>query len=337
MSLHISRLKRKAEENPEMPPAQILRLELPNVPDEVIAQLPERENLKKSIRRQRRQNLPVNPKSLADLLEIPDRYKNTLVGDNFLMHDSHEDDNRVIVFGSRRNLELLARSPVWFLDGTFKVSPVIFTQVFTILGLVERNAAARDDQQQEVNQLPVPLVYALLSSKESVQYKTVLRAVANKAREYHIANCQPQKIITDFEMSIITACTTVFPNVPVSCCFFHLCQSIYRRVQSEGLQVAYSDPEDSSLRLYVKKLLALAFVPIADVAAVFNLLDTNAPEELEDIVDYFGKTYVIGVPARGRRRARQPRYPPRLWNQYTAAREGSHRTNNISEGWHNRF
>ena len=46
---------------------------------------------------------------------------------------------------------------------------------------------------------------------------------------------------------------------------------------------------------------------------------------------------ISGKPARGRRRAVAPRYPPKIWNQYETAVTKSHRTNNVSEGWHNRF
>jgi len=38
---------------------------------------------------------------------------------------------------------------------------------------------------------------------------------------------------------------------------------------------------------------------------------------------------------RGRRPAVAPRYAPALWNQYGTAVAKSHRTNNVSEGWHN--
>lgn len=40
---------------------------------------------------------------------------------------------------------------------------------------------------------------------------------------------------------------------------------------------------------------------------------------------------------RGRRATVPPRYPPAIWNQREAALAGSHKTNNVSEGWHNRF
>lgn len=119
-------VKRKAEEHPEEPPSRILRTELENVPSAVLSQLPERENLKKSIRGTRRKNLPDNPTSLLELGELPVDFKKTTTGDQFLIYDSKNDDDdeldgRIIVFATRRNLELLAASSMWFLDGTFKV------------------------------------------------------------------------------------------------------------------------------------------------------------------------------------------------------------------------
>lgn len=100
----------------------------------VLSQLPERENLKSSMRRVRRRELPPNPKSLSDLEEIPERYTKTLGGESFLLYDSasdtdHEGEGRILVFSTRRNMEILAQSNTWYLDGTFKVSPNIFTQV----------------------------------------------------------------------------------------------------------------------------------------------------------------------------------------------------------------
>lgn len=47
-------LKRKAEDQPQQPPAQILRTELAGLSDGVLSQLPERDNLKKSMRKVRR-------------------------------------------------------------------------------------------------------------------------------------------------------------------------------------------------------------------------------------------------------------------------------------------
>lgn len=93
----------------------------------MLSQLPERENIKKAIRKIRQKHLPPNPSSLADLGELPENFTKTATGDKFLIYDSNNDDEaeenegRVIVFSTRRNLELLAASLMWFLDGTFKV------------------------------------------------------------------------------------------------------------------------------------------------------------------------------------------------------------------------
>ena len=85
-------------------------------------------------------------------------------------------------------------------------------------------------------------------------------------------------------------------------------------------------------------LLALAFVPVSDVKATFQRLKANMPEtDFKPVLDYFNKTYVNGTPRRGTRPATAPRYAPKLWNQHQSALDKVHRTNNISEGWHNRF
>lgn len=56
-----------------------------------------------------------------------------------------------------------------------------------------------------------------------------------------------------------------------------------------------------------------------------------------DVANYFELTYIRGIRARGRRRATGERYDPALWNHYNSVLNGTARTNNASEGWHNRF
>lgn len=73
------------------------------------------------MRRKRRENLPANPKSLDELGEIPEQFRVTLAGERFLVKDDEGEADRVITFATRRSLELLAASEIWFVDGTFKV------------------------------------------------------------------------------------------------------------------------------------------------------------------------------------------------------------------------
>ena len=78
----VNRMKRVATEHPEITPSQILRNELRSVPSGVLSQIPEREHLKRSIRRERTRNQLPDPTSIDELGEIPERYKRTQNGEN---------------------------------------------------------------------------------------------------------------------------------------------------------------------------------------------------------------------------------------------------------------
>ena len=98
--------------------------------------------------------MPPNPQRLADLGDIPRRYRETLLGETFLLYDNgpanedsdvesaeeEEDSGRVLVFSIRWNIvEVLCNSSIWFLDGIFKTAPRIFAQLFTILEIRRKN------------------------------------------------------------------------------------------------------------------------------------------------------------------------------------------------------
>lgn len=108
-------------------------------------------------------------------------------------------------------------------------------------------------------------------------------------------------------------------------------------MQSLGLQVAYNDPDDREVKVGAHMLLALAFIPPDDVKEVLRELEPTLRNALKPVVKYFKETYVTGKRMRNRRQPVPPRYPIEQWNQYEATRTGQHRTNNLAEGWHNRF
>ena len=214
------------------------------------------------------------------------------------------------------------------------MTPTIFTQLFTVLGTVQKGGQLPGD---EVQVIAIPLIFALLSSKCAHHYEYVLQTISNAAQDLGVQHCRPQRIMTDFEVAILNACKLKLTDVTLSACFFHLGQSIYRHIQIEGLKVQYYNHDNRSIKLGTHMMLALAFVPSDDVLHSFGLVRDEVDDLLLPIIDYFEKTYVSGIPARGRRRAVLPRYPIQLWNQYNATLSGAQRTNNCSERWHNRF
>lgn len=100
--------KTKAADNLEISAAQLHRTELEEVSCDVLSQLPECEAWKKQISRERRKDLPTNPKSLQELQELPEAYQKNRQGEKFLIYDSGmpvEDDDEVQDEGERMEEE----------------------------------------------------------------------------------------------------------------------------------------------------------------------------------------------------------------------------------------
>uniref|UniRef100_A0A914YFB7 MULE transposase domain-containing protein n=1 Tax=Panagrolaimus superbus TaxID=310955 RepID=A0A914YFB7_9BILA len=141
--------------------------------------------------------------------------------------------------------------------------------------------------------------------------------------------------MVDFEKGLHNAISSVFPTADITGCFFHLCQSIRKKIAELGLIVDVR--ENAEVRQLCSMLRALAFLPLADVLTGFNLLKAEISERSPNLIplcNYFEKTY-LGEPTRGRRRAAL--FPPALWNVHQLTLLGHPRTNNSVEGFHNRL
>ena len=78
--------------------------------------------MKRDIRRQKRKNLPQEPRSLVEIaLHGPFRLTAGLNPQEFLFYDSGvaAGDNRMLIFGSVRALMYLGNATTWHMDGNF--------------------------------------------------------------------------------------------------------------------------------------------------------------------------------------------------------------------------
>ncbi|RWS18371.1 hypothetical protein B4U80_11540, partial [Leptotrombidium deliense] len=167
-----------------------------------------------TIQRTRKQvdGSPNNPNSLQELV-IPEKYTKTRKGDDFLFFDSGPGPERIIIFATNKAIDLLSGSDHWYADGTFKTSPLIFGQIYTIHGI----------KNHEV----IPAVYGLLPNQLESTYDNLFAALKAKAPSLNTSN-----IMTDFELGARNAFRSFFPNSIVRGCFFHFCQAIYRKIKS---------------------------------------------------------------------------------------------------------
>lgn len=98
-------LKRKAVDTVDHGRAVIAKLST-NMDVATAASMPSTKAMLQSVKRERRDNdLPKNATSLIDL-EIPESYK-SIDGTPFLLYDSGPGRNRILIFSTQRNLELL--------------------------------------------------------------------------------------------------------------------------------------------------------------------------------------------------------------------------------------
>ena len=101
-------------------------------PVEVRAELGNPDTVKRSLRRERAKTMPKNPASLRDLT-LDEEWTMTSDQEQFLIHDSGVDSsNRMLVFATDNALRHLASSDSWYMDGTFNVAPLLFTQLYVI-------------------------------------------------------------------------------------------------------------------------------------------------------------------------------------------------------------
>lgn len=322
-------LKTQAVNEPGTAPRRVLSEVMIGLSQEARGKIAPPRTLKRRVQRARTHEhaFPAAPGNIA-ALNIPDRFKDTSDGRRFLLIDTYpegEDDSdddeemeneresRIIIFATDEGLDLMERNDSWFFDGTFKVAPRLFFQLFSIHVLAEGTV--------------IPCVYALLQNKHQSTYERVFGILKNKR-----PNLNPSKLLSDFEKAAIVAFTSTFPDAEMSGCFFHLGQAVWRNVQDKGLRQRYI--EDEQIRLYVKFLCALAFVPSESVPESFDTIQESEefPDELEELYSYFELTYVGRALRQHRRR---PRYPISFWNMRQRTEQNLPRTNNAIEGWHN--
>ena len=307
-------------------------------PEEVQARLPQQHNCKRVMTYQRGSDEPPVPETLRDLIiEEPFTQTSGDAPQSFLAYDNGSDtDSRVIIYATSQMLQKLCAAETWYMDGNFSVAPQGFAQLYVI--------------RVPLGESAMTAAYVFLQRKNQAAYEEMLEALLDQceAESYY---ADPDKIVIDFELSMIQAIRLkISEDIHIQCCFYHLTQATWRKVQELGLATEYKENED--LRTFVGMIDGLALLPEEDVPAGMQYLRDNCPlhpPAVQDLVNYFDSTYVTGrfrqlqqprlqdqiQPARIRRIP--PRFPLALWNVHNATINDEARTNNLCEGWNNKF
>ncbi|XP_068204653.1 uncharacterized protein [Palaemon carinicauda] len=301
-------------------PSVLINEVLCNVPQAVQGSLPNSSALKKTIRRKRNQ-ISASPPNPVDLnhLAIPDEYSTYKTEPNqkedFLLKDRRPSEDRILLFGRRSWLQHLVSAEVWYVDGTFKIAPTLFSQVYIVMAQKIRGV--------------IPVLYAILPNKRKVTYSRLFKM---------IKECQPtvnpKSVVCDFEIAAFLAIKENFPQVELKGCFFHFSQNMQKHIAALGLSSRYNN--DSQFSLQVKMILALAFVPVNHIDSYIDVLADELSPEHVPILNWLEDNYIGRLNRRGNSR-RAPLFPLEMWNLYFRTLNHEDKTNNHAEGANRRL
>ena len=315
-------MKRKARDSQDSS-HHIVGEGLETVTEGTAAKLPKLDSLKRTIQRQRvrQQAAPVQPATLEQLT-LPEEYKQTSKGEQFLLYDSGPVSQRILIFGTQRNLEMLQLSSVWLADGTFKTAPSLFTQVYVIHALRGGPDLMKDGHL-------LPSLFVLLPNKTEATYTRMWEQV-----KLLCPQAEPAEMLMDFELAAINSFQNTWPAAVVKGCFFHLTQNIWRKVQAVGMQAEYS--QDQELAIRIRQIPALAFAAPHEVPALFDEVAALLPTpQANGLIQYFERTYIgRTLPGGG---YQQALFPTEMWNHHFDTAFGLPRTTNAVEAWHRSF
>ncbi|CAF1279940.1 unnamed protein product [Didymodactylos carnosus] len=220
-------------------------------------------------------------------------------------------DDRILIFASTEQLDILQSTDEFLVDGTFKVVPDIFYQLYIIYGVYRDHV--------------VPLIYALLRRKNAETYQRLINQITEFAPHW----C-PRSIMLDFKQACINVFDASFPTVSLSGCYFHLRQSIHHKLQALGYRNQYQT--DPVFAHNIHKIAALAFLEPSRMINGFDDLLMDLGDDYQEILDYFEETYIGRL--RPNHTRRRPMFCIDFWNMYNRTTQSSMRTNNTAEAYH---
>ena len=140
-------------------------------------------------------------------------------------------------------------------------------------------------------------------------------------------------MISDYEMPLYNAIRLEFPLSNYCLCYFHLAQSIWRKLQKTGLSTHYMN--NTNFNEYIRKILSLCFLPAEKVFDIFTQLKAKKNEfkeiNMESFFKYLEDTYFgkiinnIYV---------YPLYDIKYWSINNFIKLNLPRTINTAESWH---
>ena len=204
---------------------------------------------------------------------------------------------RILAYTTKKLLKLFEQRKASS-DGTFKISPTLWKQIYIIM--------------IKFGNFWIPVLYALLPDKTKDSYFTLFYMIKKKLEELDIP-FNIESVRMDFEVGAMRAAAIVWKVDPKGC-YFHYTQDSWLFVQNNNMASAYLNGQNYDLKKFIKCMLALPHVPVDDLEETLLIIlhrdwEFEADEEMnnfkEKFLSYVHTNWMDGI------------FPPRVWNCFS--------------------
>jgi hypothetical protein len=210
----------------------------------------------------------------AAIIETYGKYR----GETLYQGTVGDENHRASIFVISQHLEQLEKGFSLYMDGTFSVVPLDFSQLYVLLADFEGK--------------PRPLAFILMDSRNYMIYKHIFSFLRDAL------DLQPGNIMIDFELAPRKALREVWPKAAINGCNFHFAQALWRkaRLLEEMKIVRQNETAKKILKMYTR----LSLLPLEKidqgVAAIEQLQrQKKLTAAFERFHSYFKKTWLDGT------------------------------------------
>ncbi|XP_066600034.1 uncharacterized protein [Prorops nasuta] len=237
-------------------------------------------SIKSTLKRNRNQTIPYNPKNLKDIRLIgkSEAWRNAL---NFIIDDNmhtisvdvQEVNSGYLVFlYDIKLLEMMKETVHFSLDATYYSRPNLKDayQLLTIMG--------------KFNNKFVPCVWVLMTNKTEESYLEVFKFVKKSImKDFHV-----QSFMADYELALQNAVHIVYPYCTIKGCFFHYVHNVRKYAKMLCIFKALKNTKiETRIKgvILLRKILNLPLLPSFSMKLGYAIIKDsfNANEDLAAI------------------------------------------------------
>ena len=169
-------------------------------------------SFKRSMYRTRREVIPPNPNHQVNI-DVAGSYLNMPNGNSIVVGDDQGTgtNDRILLFSAPELVTMAGRTSRINIDCTFKCSPMNYTQLFVLFGLINESVW-------------LPLFYATLPNKQQNTYERLYNLI-DMAMAYESASFRADlHVMMDYELAERRPWIDMYPSHQVKACYFHFTQ-----------------------------------------------------------------------------------------------------------------